>query len=111
MPPRQCYYDDAIISTCNVTGAWPARDEFVERACGAYLDPKVAEGKTFQNVFCYICNSADPQLFEKCDRSPGLDPMPFSALLDFSDAIYGRYGAKLATGCADGEIYDDTIVS
>ena len=83
----------------------------MERACRAYLDPKVAEGKVFQNVFCFICNSAEPQLFTKCDRNLGLDPMPFSALLDFSGALYGRRGARLPARCAEGEIYDDTIVS
>ena len=37
--------------------------------------------------------------------------MPFSALLDFSGALYGRRGARLPARCAEGEIYDDTIVS
>ncbi|XP_076441548.1 uncharacterized protein LOC143280758 isoform X2 [Babylonia areolata] len=108
--PRQCYYDDTMITSCNVTGAWPEPDPFTERACASYLDPKMAEGKLFQNVFCYICNSANPELFAFCERTPVLSPMPFSALLDFSGAIYGESKTSAAAmDCSASEIYDDTI--
>ncbi|KAK7103267.1 hypothetical protein V1264_018202 [Littorina saxatilis] len=105
-PPRQCYYDNTVISSCNVTGRWSSRDDFLERACAAYLDPKEAEGQLFQNVFCYLCNTADPHLFDLCAREHGLDPMPFSALLDFSGAIYGRSGPEIERKCAESEVYD-----
>lgn len=103
--PRQCYYNNDMVSECNVTGLWPKYDAFVHRTCGAYLDPKEAEGQVFQNVFCYICNSAKPVLFRRCLRGSVLNPMPFSALIDFSDAIYG---AKIDPSalCSSGEVYD-----
>ncbi|KAL8606554.1 hypothetical protein ACOMHN_015594 [Nucella lapillus] len=106
--PRQCYYDDTMITSCNVTGAWPEADPFTERACAAYLDPKMAEGKLFQNVFCYICNSAEPDRFAFCERTgEGISPMPFSALLDFSDVVYGK-STQSEVKCEESEIYDDS---
>ena len=111
--PRHCYYDVTMITSCNVTGEWRQYDSFTERACTAYVSPKMVEGRLYQNVFCYICNSADPDehMFTMCARNPGLFPMPFSALLDFSGAIYGQRPWDTAVKCADGEIYDDTTVS
>nr|KAG5703546.1 hypothetical protein BaRGS_020180 [Batillaria attramentaria] len=108
----KCYFDDHMISECNVTGEWPARDEFVQRACGAYLDPKWIHDTVFKNPFCFLCN-ADPTLratqkllYGFCPNHVGLSPMPFSALVDFYDAIYSVEEQSASSQCRDSEIYD-----
>lgn len=96
-PPSYINVDDCrfsnmyTVSKCNVTGLWAVYDKFVEIACNAFSDPF---NKTFQNYFCYVCNSpplpadhnitawectADLENIIK-DVSP-----PFFAILDVSD--------------------------
>lgn len=64
---RTCHSPSDMVTTCNVTGAWSGSSdaEFLQRACAAYLDPKVSENRTFQNVFCYLCNFDDPKPFHR----------------------------------------------
>ena len=44
----------SLISTCNVTGLWQKYDELTERACKFFVD---VFNLTYQNMFCYLCNS------------------------------------------------------
>ncbi|XP_025105617.1 uncharacterized protein LOC112571043 [Pomacea canaliculata] len=104
---RTCHSPSDMVTSCNVTGAWSGSSdaEFLQRACAAYLDPKVSENRTFQNVFCYLCNFDDPKPFHRCWRSPQMAVMPFSALLDFSDVIFGRVDRSAL--CQSDQVYDE----
>ncbi|XP_046571892.1 uncharacterized protein LOC124280058 [Haliotis rubra] len=103
-PPRQCYLGGGMISACNVTGKWPHYDEMLEQACHSYTTVKEVGTQTYRNVFCYICNSDDPVLFSRCKKTPSR-PVSFSALLDFSSALYGS-GHDPSSKCTEGQLYD-----
>ena len=76
------------ISSCNETGLWPSYDEFTDLGCRSFIDPF---NRTYQNYFCYLCNTDKPTPSEKwfCKHSvpPILDVTPpFIAIINL-DAI------------------------
>ena len=93
------------ISSCNVTGKWPVYNESLERACAAFIDPF---NTTYQNYFCYLCNSPIPPTLQSnwtCitmseDYTPGMSP-PFLAILDVSAATGHQEVEKELTCRAD----------
>ncbi|XP_041351186.1 uncharacterized protein LOC121370140 [Gigantopelta aegis] len=103
---RECFYDDSVISKCNVTGMWPAYDAFTERACGTFTTVKLLDGRRYRNPFCFICNAESyRKLFPKCKRKFDGGPVAFSALLDFGD-IFHPGNTDPTTQCDEDKIYD-----
>ena len=75
------------IAECNATGLWPQYDEMIEKACHAFVDPF---NKTYQNYFCYVCNTDQlvPRHDWVCNAAlqPTAEVMPsFVALINLED--------------------------
>ena len=103
---RECFYDDNVISKCNITGMWPEYDAFTKRACETFTTVKIVEGRRYRNPFCFICNSDSyRKLFSRCKRKLAGGPVAFSALLDFSD-VFRSTTKDPTTQCEEDNIYD-----
>ena len=107
MPP---YY----ISECNITGRWLAYDEKIELACHAFIDPF---NQTYQNYFCYLCNTAD---YEELELSSNLTCHPFAPhFTGFSPPFFALLDISVVTGeeeadelvCESDQFMDDEKVS
>ena len=60
---QECFAEyQYSISSCNKTGLWPSYDEFTDLACRSFIDPF---NWTYQNYFCYLCNTDQPMPSEK----------------------------------------------
>ena len=105
-PAQNCSIIRYQISQCNETGLWPVYNETIKQACEAFIDPF---NFTYQNYFCYLCNSGDisPRDSWYCsapsdmiqDLSPG-----FSMLLDINVLVEMETGDL---GCALYEQFSD----
>ena len=51
-----CIITQYKISHCNETGLWQVFNETIKQACESFVDPF---NSTYQNYFCYMCNSQD----------------------------------------------------
>ena len=96
--------DSYSISSCNVSGELPVYNESLERACAAFIDPF---NSTYQNYFCYLCNSPTPPTQQSnwtCNNLPSditqVSP-PFLAILDASEATGHQEVEKEFTCSAD----------
>ena len=88
-PALKCSIPVFKISQCNESGLWPIHNATIKQACEAFIDPF---NSTYQNYFCYMCNSGEiippdswhcPPPFDMVqDQSPG-----FSMVLDISALI------------------------
>ena len=109
-PPVFVMHDDCkigdsySISACNVSGKWAVYNESLERACAAFIDPF---NSTYQNFFCYLCNSPSPPTHQSnwtCSgRSSDITQVspPFLAILDVSEATGYKEVEKALTCSAD----------
>ena len=70
------YYDNNVISKCNMTTLWQDFDPAIELSCEKY--PLTKSTYPFKNIFCFICNR----------------DMKDSSLFDFSATINTRYTPK-----------------
>ena len=87
---ESCKWPTYSITTCNETGLWSEYNETIEMACHAFVDPF---NFTYQNYFCFLCNSPAelmPSSNWKCRQlSPfisGMSP-PFFAVLDITTVL------------------------
>ena len=109
-PPDYIVLDDCTIgesysiSSCNVSGKWSVYNESLEQACAAFIDPF---NSTYQNYFCYLCNSPTPPTQQSnwiCNPDPSqintVSP-PFLAILDVSEATGHQEVEKELTCSAD----------
>ena len=85
---RLCRVPKYSISVCNTTGLWPIYDQATELACRSFVAPF---NRTFQNYFCYVCNTDQPQAPEDLDCPGFRDDVnkflpPFIALINI-DAV------------------------
>ena len=58
-----------VVSSCNVTGLWPAEDGHLHGLCkniGGLTNRVVYEAFTFSNVFCFICNFPGIKKYDPC---------------------------------------------
>ena len=105
----------SLISTCNVTGLWQKYDGSIERACQSFVDPF---NLTFQNMFCYLCNSDTEIQPDRADCGnktndgdlvTSVNP-PFLAVLDL-DSV-SRELVKATSKCnAHTQFADEKLVS
>ncbi|KAK6181575.1 hypothetical protein SNE40_009402 [Patella caerulea] len=104
---RTCFNGEGTISKCNATGLWSQYDEFVENACHSYRTIQEVDGIFYNNPFCFICNTENPErvLKIKCKRHRPLNTPSFTALLDFSDVIYGS-DEITKSQCPTATVYD-----
>ena len=49
-----CNIPSYTVSRCNQSGLWAEYNDTLVRACLAFIDPF---NQTYQNVFCYLCNT------------------------------------------------------
>ena len=54
---EECEVPEYSIAECNATGWWPYYETAIEKACHAFIDPF---NRTYQNYFCYVCNTDQP---------------------------------------------------
>ena len=97
---ENCYWPPYYISACNITGFWHVYDEKIELACHAFIDPF---NQTFQNYFCYLCNTAEyqwPSDYWTCHQF---------APLDFTD-LSPSFFALLDVSVVNGDEDEDTLV-
>lgn len=100
------------ISECNTTGLWKTYDAVTEAACHAYT--ALYDG-LYNNIFCFLCNEAEPFSFPVQCVQIGNEPVwpSFSALLKFTtpqeenDFMAGPTG----DGCHQNQIFDEYKVS
>ena len=101
------------ISTCNETGKWDSYDEFMERACNAFVDPF---NQTYKNYFCMLCNT--PTRFQNQDHTYcvgnhdniiSVSP-PFFAILDI-DLWKEQQGMVPKLTCNPSQFKDTKLVS
>lgn len=55
---QKCNIPEYKISVCNTTGLWPVYHKATELACQSFVDPF---NGTYQNYFCYVCNTDQPK--------------------------------------------------
>jgi len=90
---ESCYTNNVCkpaVSSCNVTGKWMEYDADIEAACLGYTSYYKDHGERFKNIFCFICNSYDPQIESLCDLivTDSRNSFSFSGLLKLtSDGI------------------------
>ena len=106
---EKCFWPPYYISACNITGLWPVYDEKIELACHAFIDPF---NQTFQNYFCYLCNTANYQeqewLFEEQEwLSDNWTCVPFE--LHFKE-ISPPFFALLDVSVVNGDEDENTLV-
>ena len=85
---EKCSWPAYTVSTCNETGLWDEYNEVTEEACHSFIDPF---NSTYQNYYCYLCNSPSswetvPLVDTNCIE-PYIPPIiditpPFFAILD-----------------------------
>ena len=85
------------ISVCNTTGRWPMYNHAVELACQSFVAPF---NRTYQNYFCYVCNTDQPQAPEDwhCPALRGDDNKflpPFIALINIDAVQHWRKDNQL----------------
>ena len=100
--------DTFSISSCNASGKWSVYNASLEQACASFIDPF---NHTYQNYFCYLCNSPTPQtkqLSGIClsisEDITGVSP-PFLAILDVSEATGHTEGESKLT-CSENQFSD-----
>ncbi|XP_005089160.2 uncharacterized protein LOC101860135 [Aplysia californica] len=109
---RKCFSKPGMIYKCNVTGHWPRRDAFLERACHSHLTPKLVNGVLYKNVFCFLCNTnvdGSHQDLTSCQRSPYQKSAPMTVLLDnraVKEGDRGRHLAESGGYCGGTGVYD-----
>lgn len=100
------------ISECNITGNWKVYDPVKEAACYAYT--ALYEGK-YKNIFCFLCNEAEPyEIPSRCKDIGGGPVWPsFSALLKFTlpQADNEELDEEANNGCKQTQISDTCKVS
>ena len=77
-----------ILSSCNITGLWKARDADIEAACTdmdhqtlKVFDRRQNRGVYFKNIFCAICNTGQyPWFYDTCEDEQGDGQVPVSSL-------------------------------
>ncbi|GFS06423.1 adhesion G protein-coupled receptor L2 [Elysia marginata] len=78
----------SVLSSCNFTGQWKARDEDIEAACQQMdhltlrvFDFRQSRDVYFKNIFCAICNTGDyPWFYDTCEDGRGDGQVPVSSL-------------------------------
>lgn len=73
--PSPCLQVNYNISTCNVTGKWLIYNASVELACHSFVDPF---NLTYQNYYCYLCNTDSPLPHEEWNCEEKWKQAPFS---------------------------------
>ena len=101
------------ITSCNITGKWDSYDEYIERACNAFVDPF---NQTYQNYFCMLCNTPtklQSQNHTTCrgkkDSIVSVSP-PFFAILDI-DLWREQQGLFPKLTCNGTQFKDTKFVS
>ena len=105
----------SLISTCNVTGLWQKYDELTERACKSFVD---AFNQTYQNIFCYLCNSDTDVMPDQkeCvvdstdEHSVSSVNPPFLAILDL-DSVSRELVTKAIECNVHTQFADEKLVS
>ncbi|KAK7493268.1 hypothetical protein BaRGS_00015394 [Batillaria attramentaria] len=109
----------SAVDTCNVTGGWATEDynADVEQNCLLYqgLALRVRHvGVTYQNLFCAVCNGAQPVTF-MCSPKVGFPYMPadgsepLSLLLGLRDRDTDSDDRHRLVTCSDGQWADLTV--
>ena len=97
VPPSMEDHTDNVclipeITQCNVTGQWEVYDQALETACNSfsqiYLEEKLFGTPVYSNVYCFLCNSQYPLVWDICTSTAGTkrnSPNGFMGILDFTE--------------------------
>ena len=95
-PVVNCSIPGYKINRCNVTGLWQVHNDTIKLACEAFIDPF---NSTYQNYFCYLCNSGEIMSRDNWDC-----PAPLSKIQDTSPVFSLQLDVDVLANLETGDL-------